>query len=48
VSLTVSLALAKHPEAQAVIDAWPSLPAAVRAGILAMVAASGAADKRPT
>ncbi len=29
------------PDLSAVIDAWPSLPEAIRAGILAMVGASG-------
>jgi len=30
-----------HPDLQAVIDAWPALPDAVKAGIVAMVKASG-------
>ena len=29
------------PDLQTVIDAWPSLPAAIQAGILAMVKATG-------
>ncbi len=28
------------PELRAVIDAWPALPAAIRAGIMAMVSAA--------
>jgi hypothetical protein len=33
------------PELAAVVAAWPSLPEAVRAGIVAMVKAAGAARK---
>ncbi len=29
------------PDLQAIIDAWPALPEAIRAGILAMVKAAG-------
>jgi hypothetical protein len=36
------LALENSPDLSAVVDAWPMLPEAIRAGILAMVkAASG-------
>jgi hypothetical protein len=31
----------KHPELAALVTAWPKLPAAVRAGIIAMIHASG-------
>ncbi len=34
------------PELAAVVAAWPDLPGAVRAGILAMVAASGGGGAR--
>jgi len=30
------------PDLAAVVDAWPTLPAAIKAGILAMVRAGGA------
>jgi len=32
--------LQKHPDLEAVISAWPELPEAVKAGIVAMVRAS--------
>jgi len=32
--------LQKHPDLEAVISAWPELPGAVQAGILAMIKAS--------
>lgn len=32
------------PELAAVVDAWPALPAAIKAGILAMIRAAGGAD----
>ena len=31
------------PDLQAIIDAWPTLPEAIRAGILAMIRAAGSA-----
>jgi hypothetical protein len=30
-----------EPDLQALVDAWPTLPAALKAGILAMVRAAG-------
>jgi hypothetical protein len=36
------------PELQAVIDAWQDLPEAIKAGILAMVAAASQAARRRT
>jgi hypothetical protein len=30
----------KHPDLQRVLDAWPTLPEALRAGILAMIDAA--------
>jgi len=38
-------ALPDDPDFRAVAEAWPSLPAALKAGILAMVKATGAAGK---
>ena len=35
------------PELAAVVDAWPALPAGLRAGILAMIDAAKAATKPP-
>jgi len=34
------LALEKHPELLPLVEAWPTLPDALRAGILAMVKAA--------
>jgi hypothetical protein len=33
----VSIAVQNHPELVCIIEAWPTLPNALRAGILAMV-----------
>jgi hypothetical protein len=32
------------PDLARLVDAWPSLPPAIKAGILAMIAASGGSD----
>ncbi len=42
------IAHAHDPGLQAVVEAWPALPSAVRAGVLAMVrAAVGAGGQKP-
>jgi hypothetical protein len=40
-------ALPDDPDLAAVVTAWPSLPEAVRAGIVAMVRASGRGGQEP-
>jgi len=41
VAHSVALLIQESPDLQAVIDAWPALPEAIKAGILAMVQAAG-------
>ena len=35
--MTLAILATEAPEGAAVVDAWPSLPPAIRAGILALV-----------